>query len=105
MAPLMKQSRSKSKARSPASHGRSGKRVRRQRTAKNRLTYDIAIVGAGPAGRAAAGAATRLGARVALLERRRLGGTSLNSGSVPSKALIRSATLFAEIREATRLQG
>ena len=35
----------------------------------------------------------------------RLGGTSLNSGSVPSKALIRSATLFAGIREATRLQG
>ena len=101
----MKESRSKSKKYSQASHGRNGKRARRRRTAENRLTYDMAIVGAGPAGLAAAELATRLGARVALLERHRLGGTSLNSGSVPSKALIRSATLFAEIREATRLQG
>src|SRR5580700_9268467 len=105
MAHVMKQSRGRSKTCSPASHGRSGKRARRRRTAGNRLTYDFAIVGAGPAGLAAAELATQLGARVALLERHRLGGTSLNSGSVPSKALIRSATLFAGIREATRLQG
>ncbi len=66
---------------------------------------DLAVIGAGPAGLAAAVLAARSGIRVALFERRRLGGTSLNSGSVPSKALIRSATLFAGIREATRLQG
>ena len=101
----MKQSRGRSKTCSPASHGSSGKRARRRRTAGNRLTYDFAIVGAGPAGLAAAELATQLGARVALLERHRLGGTSLNSGSVPSKALIRSATLFAGIREVMRLQG
>jgi pyruvate/2-oxoglutarate dehydrogenase complex dihydrolipoamide dehydrogenase (E3) component len=41
---------------------------------------------------------------VALLESDRLGGTSLNTGSIPSKALIRSATLFAGMREAARLQ-
>jgi pyruvate/2-oxoglutarate dehydrogenase complex dihydrolipoamide dehydrogenase (E3) component len=66
---------------------------------------DLAVVGAGPAGLAAADLAARSGVRVVLFERQRLGGTSLNSGSVPSKALIRSATLFAGIREATRLQG
>ena len=67
--------------------------------------YDFAVIGAGPAGLAAAILAARCGKRVALFERQRLGGTSLNRGSVPSKALIRSATLFAGIREATHLQG
>jgi pyruvate/2-oxoglutarate dehydrogenase complex dihydrolipoamide dehydrogenase (E3) component len=62
------------------------------------------VIGAGPAGLAAAEFAARRGFRVALFEARRLGGTSLNAGSVPSKALIRSATLFAGIREAARLQ-
>jgi pyruvate/2-oxoglutarate dehydrogenase complex dihydrolipoamide dehydrogenase (E3) component len=66
--------------------------------------YDLVVVGAGPAGIAAAELAVALGARVALLESDRLGGTSLNTGSVPSKALIRSATLFAGMREAARLQ-
>jgi pyruvate/2-oxoglutarate dehydrogenase complex dihydrolipoamide dehydrogenase (E3) component len=45
------------------------------------------------------------GKRVVLFESQRLGSTSLNSGSVPSKALIRSATLFAAVREASRLMG
>ena len=84
-------------AREPRPHG--------QRSAGSSHRYDLAVVGAGPAGLAAALLAARSGARVALFERERLGGTSLNSGSVPSKALIRSATLFAGIREATRLQG
>jgi pyruvate/2-oxoglutarate dehydrogenase complex dihydrolipoamide dehydrogenase (E3) component len=65
--------------------------------------YDLIVVGAGPAGIAAAELAASLGARVALLERDRLGGTSLNTGSVPSKALIRLATLFYGAREAARL--
>jgi pyruvate/2-oxoglutarate dehydrogenase complex dihydrolipoamide dehydrogenase (E3) component len=64
----------------------------------------LAIVGGGPAGLAAAEFAARRGIRVVLFEARRLGGTSLNTGSVPSKALIRSAALFAGIREAARLQ-
>ena len=66
--------------------------------------YDLVIIGAGPAGIAAAELAATLGARIALIESDRLGGTSLNSGSVPSKAMIRSATLFAGMREAARLQ-
>ncbi len=65
---------------------------------------ELAVIGAGPAGLAAAEFAARRGFKVALFEARRLGGTSLNAGSVPSKALIRSAALFAGIREAARLQ-
>ncbi len=64
----------------------------------------LAIIGGGPAGLAAAQFAARRGCRVVLFEAQRLGGTSLNTGSVPSKALIRSATLFAAIREAAHLQ-
>ncbi len=64
--------------------------------------YHLAIVGAGPAGIAAADAAASRGARVALIERTRLGGTSLNVGTVPSKSLIRSARVFAEMRESVR---
>jgi len=99
----------KSRPRTASVPARSGAarepRTRGQRLAGSSPRYDLAVVGAGPAGLAAALLAARSGARVALFERSRLGGTSLNSGSVPSKALIRSATLFAGIREATRLQG
>ena len=57
--------------------------------------YDLAVVGAGPAGQAAAESAARLGRSVALVERYRLGGNSLNAGSIPSKTLISTARLFA----------
>ena len=65
-----------------------------------RAVYDLAIVGAGPAGIAAAECAARLGARVALVERNRLGGNSLNAGSVPSKAIIQTARVYASLRAA-----
>jgi pyruvate/2-oxoglutarate dehydrogenase complex dihydrolipoamide dehydrogenase (E3) component len=60
------------------------------RTPHARALYDLVIVGGGPAGYAAALAATALGLSVALIEKDRLGGNSLNSGSIPSKALVRS---------------
>jgi pyruvate/2-oxoglutarate dehydrogenase complex dihydrolipoamide dehydrogenase (E3) component len=65
--------------------------------------YDLAIIGAGPAGLAGAEMAIRLGVRVALVERHWLGGNSLNRGSIPSKAIIRSARLYAAIPEAEGL--
>jgi pyruvate/2-oxoglutarate dehydrogenase complex dihydrolipoamide dehydrogenase (E3) component len=53
--------------------------------------YDLVVVGAGTAGLVCAAGAAGLGARVALVERHRLGGDCLNYGCVPSKALIRAA--------------
>jgi pyruvate/2-oxoglutarate dehydrogenase complex dihydrolipoamide dehydrogenase (E3) component len=64
--------------------------------------YDLAVVGAGPAGLSAATAAAALGARVALVERDLFGGTCLNTGCVPSKAIIRTSRLYAEMRDAER---
>jgi pyruvate/2-oxoglutarate dehydrogenase complex dihydrolipoamide dehydrogenase (E3) component len=55
-----------------------------------RASYDLVVVGAGPAGLAAARAARELGRSVALIERHWLGGNSLNVGSIPSKSMIRS---------------
>ena len=62
--------------------------------------YHLLVIGAGPAGLVAARAAAALGARVALIERHRLGGDCLNQGCVPSKTMLRSARLYAEMRNA-----
>lgn len=62
--------------------------------------YDLVVVGAGPAGLAATEAAIEMGRSVALIERGRLGGNSLNVGSIPSKAIIRTARVFGTIRDA-----
>jgi pyruvate/2-oxoglutarate dehydrogenase complex dihydrolipoamide dehydrogenase (E3) component len=60
--------------------------------------YDLAVLGGGPAGLAAAESAARQGHSVALIERYRLGGNSLNAGSIPSKAIIGTTRLFAAMR-------
>jgi pyruvate/2-oxoglutarate dehydrogenase complex dihydrolipoamide dehydrogenase (E3) component len=65
-----------------------------------RSPYDLLIIGAGPAGLEAADEAVRLGASVALVERNRLGGNSLNVGSIPSKSIIRASRLRAAVRDA-----
>jgi pyruvate/2-oxoglutarate dehydrogenase complex dihydrolipoamide dehydrogenase (E3) component len=62
--------------------------------------YNLIIVGAGPGGITAAREAVALGAKVALIERDLIGGDRLNVGCVPSKALIRTARLYAEMRDA-----
>jgi pyruvate/2-oxoglutarate dehydrogenase complex dihydrolipoamide dehydrogenase (E3) component len=53
--------------------------------------YHLVVVGAGTAGLVSAAAAAGLGARVALIERERMGGDCLNVGCVPSKGVIRAA--------------
>lgn len=61
------------------------------------MDYDIGIVGGGSAGLTVAAGAGRLGARTILFDRAgRLGGDCLHFGCVPSKALIRSASVWAE---------
>ena len=62
--------------------------------------YDLVAVGAGTAGLVAAHGAAALGAGVALIERNLLGGDCLNVGCVPSKTLVRTARLYAEMRNA-----
>lgn len=65
--------------------------------------YDLVVIGGGTAGLVCAMGAAGLGARVALVERHRLGGDCLNTGCVPSKAVIRSARAIAELRKAESL--
>jgi pyruvate/2-oxoglutarate dehydrogenase complex dihydrolipoamide dehydrogenase (E3) component len=60
--------------------------------------YDLVVIGGGTAGLVCAAGAAGLGARVALAERSRLGGDCLNTGCVPSKALIRSARVVGTAR-------
>ena len=60
--------------------------------------YDLVVIGGGTAGLVCAAGAAGLGARVALIERSRLGGDCLNTGCVPSKALLRSARAVGEAR-------
>ena len=62
--------------------------------------YNLVVVGGGPAGLVAASAAAALGAKVALVERALLGGDCLNVGCVPSKTIIRTSRLYAEMRNA-----
>lgn len=62
--------------------------------------YNLVVIGGGTAGLVAAAGAAGLGARVALVERRLLGGDCLNFGCVPSKALIRSARAAASVHSA-----
>ena len=62
--------------------------------------YDIVIIGGGPGGYVAALRAVQLGARVALVEQERVGGTCLNRGCIPTKALVRGAEVYRLAKEA-----
>ncbi len=61
-------------------------------------SYHLVVLGAGTAGLVAAVGAAGLGARVAIVEKHLLGGDCLNSGCVPSKAMLRAARAFREAR-------
>ncbi len=60
--------------------------------------YDLAVLGGGPGGYVAALRAAQLGARVALVEKQWIGGTCLNIGCIPTKALMSSAEAYGEAR-------
>ena len=61
-------------------------------------SYDLIIIGAGPGGYVAAIRAAQLGLKTALIEQRAtLGGTCLNVGCIPSKALLESSELYARV--------
>jgi dihydrolipoamide dehydrogenase len=62
--------------------------------------YDLIVIGAGPGGYEAAAHAGRMGKKVALFDRKYIGGTCLNVGCIPTKTLLKSAHVFTECREA-----
>lgn len=64
------------------------------------LTPDICVIGAGPGGLSAAAAAAAFGVPTVLIEREAMGGDSLNTGSIPSKALLAAARRAEAIRGA-----
>jgi pyruvate/2-oxoglutarate dehydrogenase complex dihydrolipoamide dehydrogenase (E3) component len=66
-------------------------------------TYDAVVIGAGPGGNAAAEAIAHGGGRACLVERNRLGGTCLNVGCMPTKAMLAAADLYHQARQAGRL--
>ena len=65
--------------------------------------YNMVVIGAGTAGLVTAAGAAGLGAKVALIERKLMGGDCLNYGCVPSKALIRAAQAAHDARHAGEL--
>ncbi len=67
-----------------------------------RFDYDIVVIGGGSAGLVTSYIASAVNAKVALVEKHKMGGDCLNTGCVPSKALIRAARAAHEIRTAHR---
>ena len=63
------------------------------------VEYDVVIVGGGTGGYVAAIRASQLGLKTALVEKGKLGGTCLHDGCIPSKALLRSAEVFATAKK------
>ncbi|MDE7344795.1 MAG: dihydrolipoyl dehydrogenase [Alistipes sp.] len=64
------------------------------------MKYDILVVGSGPGGYVAAIRAAQLGKRVGLVERAEAGGVCLNWGCIPTKALLKSAQVYAHCKAA-----
>lgn len=63
--------------------------------------FDIVVIGSGPGGYPAAIKAAQLGKSVALIEAKELGGTCLNRGCIPSKALIYNASVWNKLQRAS----
>lgn len=64
-------------------------------------TYDMIVIGSGPGGYVAAIRASQLGMKVGVVEKAELGGICLNWGCIPTKALLKSATVFEYLKHAS----
>jgi dihydrolipoamide dehydrogenase len=64
------------------------------------MSYDCIVIGSGPGGYVAAIRAAQLGKKTAVVEKDKVGGRCLNYACIPAKAVLRSADLLSEIREA-----
>lgn len=67
--------------------------------------YDLLVLGGGPAGYVGAIRAAQLGKKVACIERDRAGGTCLNWGCIPTKALLKNAQLYTQLTKGTEAYG
>ncbi|HRP53586.1 MAG TPA: FAD-dependent oxidoreductase, partial [Fluviicola sp.] len=65
------------------------------------MNYDIIVIGSGPGGYVTAIRASQLGLKTAVVERDALGGICLNWGCIPTKALLKSASVFEYIQHAS----
>ena len=70
--------------------------------ANQQVECDIAIIGAGPGGYVAAIYGARQGKKVVLIEKGEVGGTCLNRGCIPTKALVRTTEIYKALQEASR---
>ena len=61
-------------------------------------SFDVVVIGGGPGGYVAALRAAQLGARTAIVEKDRVGGTCLVRGCIPTKALLQSSELYTLAR-------
>lgn len=62
------------------------------------MAYDVVVIGSGPGGYVAAIRASQLGFKTAIIEKETLGGICLNWGCIPTKALLKSAQVFEDIK-------
>ncbi len=67
--------------------------------------FDLTVIGAGPGGYEAAFYASDLGMKVAIVEKDEVGGTCLNRGCIPTKAIMRATGIYREAKEAAFLNG
>ena len=79
------------------------RRVRARFDRPKSFDYNLVVIGGGSAGLVTSYIAAAIKAKVALIERNEMGGECLNTGCVPSKALLRSAHLLADARESDKL--
>ena len=66
------------------------------------MTYQVAVIGGGPAGYVAAIRAAQLGGKVVLFEKDELGGTCLNRGCIPTKTFLKTADMIRDIHKAVQ---
>ena len=69
------------------------------------MATDLIIIGGGPAGYVAAIRSAQLGKKVVCVEKERVGGTCLNWGCIPTKALLESAEMFRKMSQGAEAYG